>query len=134
MDCGTIEFLILDDARSLTPAAQEALRARVVKGMCEVQSQVEAAATLQVARGTVSRWLARQQGCIRRYFLPGYSSQPNPEELLNQDVKSNALGRRRPTDQEEVIDDVRGYLRSTQKQPEILKTCFSEPHVHYAAA
>jgi transposase len=82
----------------------------------------------------VKRWLGRQQGRIRLYFLPGYSPELNPDELLNQDVKSNALGRRRPFDQEELIDDVRGYLWSTQKQPAIVKAYFDESHVRYAAA
>jgi transposase len=82
----------------------------------------------------VKRWLAHQEKRIRLYFLPGYSPELNPDELLNQDVKSNALGRRRPIDQEELIDDVRGYLRSTQKQPDIVRAYFNESHVRYAAA
>jgi transposase len=82
----------------------------------------------------VKRWLAQQDGRIGLYFLPGYSPALNPDEMLNQDVKSNALGRRRPIDQEELIDDVRGYLRSTQKQPEVVKAYFNESHVRYAAA
>src|SRR3989454_7261509 len=82
----------------------------------------------------VKHWLAQQEGRIRLYFLPGYSPELNPDELLNQDVKSNALGRRRPGDREGLIDDVRGYLRSTQKQPDIIKAYFDESHVRYAAA
>jgi transposase len=82
----------------------------------------------------VKRWLAQQEGRIRLYFLPGYSPELNPDELLNQDVKSNALGRRRPVDQTELIDDVRGYLRSTQKQPDVVKAYFDESNVRYAAA
>lgn len=82
----------------------------------------------------VKRWLTRQKGRIQLYFLPGYSPQLNPDELLNQDVKSNALGRRRPIDQTELIHDVRSYLRSTQKQPHIVRRYFNESHVRYAAA
>ena len=40
---------------------------------------------------------------IEPQFLPGYSPELNPTELLNQDVKSNAPGRRRPRDQESVV-------------------------------
>jgi transposase len=82
----------------------------------------------------VRHWLAKQKGRIRLYFLPGYSPELNPDELLNQDVKSNALGRRRPLDREELLEDVRGYLRSTQKRPGIVRGYFREPHVRYAAA
>ena len=35
---------------------------------------------------------------------------------------------------EELIDDVRGYLWSTQKQPDVVKAFFNESHVCYAAA
>src|SRR2546427_732703 len=54
--CGTMAFMNVKDARSLVPAAQEALRARAVKAVREGLSQVEAAATFEVARGTINRW------------------------------------------------------------------------------
>ena len=53
--------------------------------------------------------------------------------MLNQDVKSNALGKRRPRDQNELIKDVRSYLFSRQKQPQIIKNYFKEQYVKYAA-
>ena len=70
---------------------------------------------------------------IELFFLPGYSPELNPDELLNQDVKSNALGRRRPGNQTEMTNDVRSYLHSTQKRPDIVKSYFEEEHVNYAA-
>jgi transposase len=81
----------------------------------------------------VKRWLAEQAGQIRVFYLPGYSPKLNPDELLNQDVKTNAVGRRRPADQDEMVFNVRGYLRSTQKQPEIVRGYFQEENVRYAA-
>ena len=47
--------------------------------------------------------------------------------------KSNALGRRRPRDQNELIKDVRSYLFSRQRQPQIIKNYFKEQYVKYAA-
>jgi len=44
----------------------------------------------------VKRWVHRHRKRIRMFFLPGYSPQLNPDELLNQDVKTNAVGRNRP--------------------------------------
>lgn len=83
--------------------------------------------------GRVTRWVAGQQGRLRVFFLPGYSPELNPDELLNQDVKSNALGRRRPRDREEMIASLRAYLRSTQRQPDIVQRYFRAEHVQYAA-
>jgi len=82
----------------------------------------------------VKRWLASQSSRIRMFFLPSYSPELNPDELLNQDVKSNALGRVRPADKYEMMDNVRGYLRSVQRNTLIVKSYFYGEHVYYAAA
>lgn len=81
----------------------------------------------------VKRWLTLNAKKIRLYFLPSYSPELNPDEVLNQDVKTNALGRQRPRHQIEMMGHVRGYLRSTQRMPEVVKSYFHEPHVRYAA-
>jgi len=81
----------------------------------------------------VQRWLARHAARLELFFLPGYSPDLNPDEFLNQDVKSNALGRQRPATRAEMIDGVRSYLRSTQRQPAIVKSYFHAESVHYAA-
>ncbi|MFQ5717108.1 MAG: IS630 family transposase [Nitrospinales bacterium] len=82
----------------------------------------------------VKLWIQKNAHRIRLYFLPGYSPELNPDEVLNQDVKSNAVGRQRPRNQEEMIKTGRGYLRSRQKTPRIVKNYFKEKHVRYAAA
>lgn len=81
----------------------------------------------------VKRWLAGHAKRLQLFFLPGYSPDLNPDEFLNQDVKSNALGRRRPATRSEMIADVRSYLRSTQRQPTIVKSYFHAESVRYAA-
>lgn len=81
----------------------------------------------------VKRWLAAQPQRIALFFLPGYSPELNPDELLNQDVKSHA-GRQRPTDQTHMMKSLRAHLRSTQKQPAKVRRFFHEKHVTYAAA
>jgi transposase len=43
----------------------------------------------------VSGWVAQRPTRIQLHFLPGYSPELNPVELLNNDVKANAAGRRR---------------------------------------
>jgi len=81
----------------------------------------------------VKRWLAGHALRLQLFFLPGYSPDLNPDEFLNQDVKSNALGRQRPATRTEMITGVRSYLRSTQRQPEIVKSYFHAESVRYAA-
>jgi len=81
----------------------------------------------------VKRWLAANHKKIALFFLPGYSPELNPDEFLNQDVKSNALGRQRPANQSEMIAGVRSYLHSTQRLPELVKSYFHAESVRYAA-
>jgi transposase len=82
----------------------------------------------------VRRWVEAHAEQIELEFLPGYSPELNPTELLNQDVKSNALGRKRPHSQAEMLDDTRSYLRSTQRRPALVARYFDGKHVTYAKA
>jgi len=81
----------------------------------------------------VRRWLTRHTSRIEMFFLPSYSPELNPDELLNQDVKTNAVGRVRPWTQDEMMYDVRSYLRSRQRRPAIVRRYFEGDHVCYAA-
>jgi transposase len=82
----------------------------------------------------VRRWLEQRRDRIELFLLPGYAPELNPDELVNQDVKSNALGRQRPANQRQMMHLTRTYLRSTQRRPDIVRSYFEEEHVRYAAA
>lgn len=79
-----------------------------------------------------ARWVAARPKKIRLIFLPGYSPELNPDEFLNNDVKANAVGRRRATSRDGMLADTRAYLRSTQRQPQIVRNFFQAPSVQYA--
>ena len=81
----------------------------------------------------LGQWVRRHRRHLRVFFLPGYSPELNPDEYLNQDVKSNAVGRRRPATQPEMMRQVRGYLRSTQGRQDIVRSYFQHKDVRYAA-
>jgi transposase len=82
----------------------------------------------------VSAWVAGHAERIELHFLPGYSPELNPVELLNHDVKANAAGRRRPRSAGELRDELRRYLRRRQQHPEVLVRFFQHPTTRYAAA
>ena len=75
----------------------------------------------------VSAWVGRHAERIELHFLPGYSPELNPVELLNHDVKANAAGRRRPRSASELRDELHGYLRRRQRQPQVLVRFFDHP-------
>ena len=81
----------------------------------------------------VREWVADHEQKIRLFYLPAYSPDLNPDEFLNNDVKANAVGRRRAVDQGELMANVRGYLRGTQKRPEVVRNFFHAPTVKYAS-
>jgi transposase len=81
----------------------------------------------------VSAWVGRHVERIELHFLPGYSPELNPVELLNHDVKANAAGRRRPRSARELRAELHGYLRRRQRQPQVLVRFFDHPTTRYAA-
>jgi hypothetical protein len=70
---------------------------------------------------------------IRLIQLPGYGPELHPDELLNQDVNTNALGKSRPQTRADMLTAVRRQLHRRQKQPHIIRNLFQERHVPYAA-
>ncbi|WP_447974921.1 transposase [Nitrospira sp. Kam-Ns4a] len=70
---------------------------------------------------------------LRLFFLPPSSPALNPDEDLNQDVNTNALGRRPPQDADDLVANVRGDLRRTQRLPAVGPSFFHHPAVRYAA-
>jgi transposase len=82
----------------------------------------------------VHDWVAAHPEQIELHFLPGYAPELNPAECLNNDVKANALGRRRPRDLTQLLTEIRAYLRSRQRTPHLVARYFNERHVTYAAA
>lgn len=83
--------------------------------------------------GTATRFAATHASRLRLIRMPGYCPELNPDELLNQDVKTNGLGKSRPTNRTELMAIVRSHLYRRQKQPQVITNLFREKHVRYAA-
>jgi hypothetical protein len=58
----------------------------------------------------VRDWVQAHAEEIEIFYLPGYSPHLNPDEILNQDIKSNAVGRNRATTVDELMKFVRAFL------------------------
>lgn len=80
-----------------------------------------------------TRWFEANGHRIRVFFMPGYSPELNPDEYLNNDVKSNAVGRRRAASPLELILNVTEYLEDTKRRPTLVKKYFLAEPVRYAA-
>jgi transposase len=80
----------------------------------------------------VQKWRAEHAEEMEIFYLPSYSPELNPDEMLNQDVKTNVSRHNRPTDPQQMKTSLRSYLFSTQRQPHIVRSYFNERHVRYA--
>jgi hypothetical protein len=84
----------------------------------------------------VTRWIEAKrdrQAKLELCFMPGYSPELNPDELLNQET-GQAMRRQRPRDQSQMMANARAHLRRRQNQPGVVRNFFQEEHVLYAAA
>lgn len=81
----------------------------------------------------VRAWLENHASRIRLFFLPGYSPDLNPDEMVNQDVKTNAVGRRRAHNRPQLMRHVRRYLECRRANPDLVRRYFHESSVRYAA-
>jgi len=82
----------------------------------------------------IEEWLAEREDKVKLFFLPSYSPELNPDELANQDIKSNIFREGRAKDKPELMGKMRGFLRSRQRRPARVQKYFEGKHVAYAKA
>ena len=78
-------------------------------------------------------WLEAHRDEIELFFIPSYSPHLNPDELLNHDLKANAVGRKRARSKDELIANATNHLEGRARSPETVAAFFREAHVRYAA-
>ncbi len=81
----------------------------------------------------VKAWIEANKMKISLFILPAYSPELNPDELLNQDIKTNAVRKKRAANKTELKKNLLGYLRGRQKRPDLVRRYFHHKHVRYAA-
>lgn len=81
----------------------------------------------------LNEWLLKNKKKIEVFFLPPYSPELNPQEYVNQDVKSNVIGKHRPINKGQMKDNVNGFMNNRKKDKKQVKKYFHEKHVRYAA-
>lgn len=81
----------------------------------------------------VTEWLEQHRLKIAVFYLPSYSPDLNPDEYLNNDVKSNAVGRKRAKDSDEMQSNLLNHMNARKARPDIVKKFFHATSVRYAA-
>lgn len=80
----------------------------------------------------VRKFVESTKGKLRIFLLPSYSPQLNPDELVWNNVKGR-VGRSVLVGPIDLKRRVNSQMRWLQKNPEIVRNFFQEPHVRYAA-
>ena len=81
----------------------------------------------------VRRFVETLQNRLRLFFLPPYSPELNPDELVWNDLKNHMLGRMRITGPDQMRRAVLSRLRWMKKQPDHVASFFHAPETRYAA-
>jgi transposase len=82
----------------------------------------------------VFEFLRKTKGRLRLFFLPPYSPELNPDELVWNHLKNHGVGKRIVRSRDELKRIVIGHLRFLQKTPDIIRAFFREQHVRYVSA
>jgi transposase len=74
------------------------------------------------------------KGRLRLFFLPPYSPEINPDELVWNDVKNNGVGRALIRNTRDLHRAVNSRLRLLQNNPDKVRAFFQMDTTRYAAA
>jgi transposase len=72
-------------------------------------------------------------GALRLFFLPPYSPDKNPDELVWKHVKADTVGRTAIFGNKDFASKVRSSLRSLQRNPKKIRSFFQKDALKYAA-
>jgi transposase len=72
-------------------------------------------------------------GKLRLFYLPPYSPDRNPDELVWKHLKADTVGRMAITDKADFKTKVRSSMRQLQSDPEKIRSFYQKPSLKYAA-
>jgi transposase len=81
---------------------------------------------------SVSRFLQSLQGRLRLFYLPPYSPELNPDELVWNDLKNQGVGRMVIEGADHLHYAVVSHLRLLQRCPALVRSFFRSPTTAYA--
>jgi transposase len=81
----------------------------------------------------LNEWLAQHKKRLEVFFLPPYSPELNPQEYVNQDIKTNVIGKKRPINKEQMKSNVEDFMMKRENDRKQVQKYFHVSHVKYAA-
>jgi len=81
----------------------------------------------------VAAWLEQHRARIEMFSLPRRAPELNPDEYLNNDLKSHIHAERMPETRPELQSNLQRFMTKLQGLPERVKSYFQHPKAQYAA-
>ena len=81
----------------------------------------------------VKDWASEHRQEIELFYLPSYSPQLNPDELLNCDLKAGVHSGKPARNEKQLKDKIRSHMFMLQKRPARVCKYFEHKEVQYAA-
>ena len=82
----------------------------------------------------VQEFVASTDGHLELFFLPPYSPELNPDELVWNHLKTHGVRKRLLQTPQELKRYVLGHMRSLQRTPAMLRGFFKKPSLRYITA
>jgi len=85
-----------------------------------------------IAKKTIA-FVESLNGRLRLFYLPPYSPDRNPDELVWKHLKADTVGRMATTNKADFQTKVRSSMRQLQNDPEKIRSFYQKPSLKYAA-
>lgn len=82
----------------------------------------------------VKQWVEENIDKIELFYLPSYSPEINPDEYLNNDLKSGIGLKQTPKNEKQMKTNVKSHMIFLQKNPKRVAKFFHHKSIKYAAA
>lgn len=80
----------------------------------------------------VTKWIEKHSDIIAIFYLPPYAPEHNPDEYVNQDLKSALSRKPKPRSEQALNRNLRSHMKTVQKKPEKVRSFFNHQKVIYA--
>ncbi len=128
---GHMRFMIVEKGGVNADVFIEFLK-RLIAGAKRVIFLIVDRGPAHVAKKTKA-FVESLNGSLRLFYLPPYSPDRNPDELVWKHLKADTVGRMAITNRDDFKSKVRSSMRQLQNDPAKIRAFYQKPSLQYAA-
>ena len=128
---GHMRFMIIDKGSVNADVFIDFLKRLIHRAEREIFLIVDRASAHRARK--VNAFVQTLDGKLRLFFLPPYSPDRNPDELVWKHLKADTVGRMAVTSKDDFARKVRRAMRALQNDARKIRSFFQKPSLKYAA-